>query len=231
MGPVEATRFRALAARLNYLGQDRSDLQFASKEVCAGMAKPTVGHLKKLKRAGRYLLGVRAVVWFYGSWQEDGLVQIDVYVDSDWAKREDRRSTSGGVLAVGGSVVKHWSRVQSSRALSVGEAEFYAAVSGGAEGLGMQSLLDDLGIKSKVKIWSDSDAARGIASRRGLHKLRHIELRMLWIQEAIQRGRISMARVPGEVNVADHLTKPKYWWDYEDLLNKMGGKFVKEAKG
>ena len=36
----EATRFRAVAARSNYLAADRPDIQYAAKEVCRRMAKP-----------------------------------------------------------------------------------------------------------------------------------------------------------------------------------------------
>ena len=35
----EKTRFRGVAARINYLAMDRSDLQFAAKELCRKMAK------------------------------------------------------------------------------------------------------------------------------------------------------------------------------------------------
>ena len=38
--PKEETHFRALAARANYLALDRMDLQYATKEVCRGMAAP-----------------------------------------------------------------------------------------------------------------------------------------------------------------------------------------------
>ena len=48
--PKEETHFRALAARANYLALDRMDLQCATKEVCRGMAAPTRGHVKKLRR-------------------------------------------------------------------------------------------------------------------------------------------------------------------------------------
>ncbi len=40
LGDVEARKFRALAARLNCLSLDRSDVQYARKEVSAGMARP-----------------------------------------------------------------------------------------------------------------------------------------------------------------------------------------------
>ena len=53
---AEITKFRASAARANYLSQDRTDLQFAAKEICRGMANPTVGHARALRRLARYLI-------------------------------------------------------------------------------------------------------------------------------------------------------------------------------
>ena len=54
--PGDITRFRALAARANYLAADRPDIMYAVKELCRGMAKPTRGHWLKLKRLGRCLI-------------------------------------------------------------------------------------------------------------------------------------------------------------------------------
>ena len=34
MGPEEARRFRGIAASANYLGIDRPDAQYATKEIC-----------------------------------------------------------------------------------------------------------------------------------------------------------------------------------------------------
>ena len=53
----EATRFRAVAARSNYLAADRPDIQYAVKEVCRRMAKPVSSDWKKLVRLARYLRG------------------------------------------------------------------------------------------------------------------------------------------------------------------------------
>ena len=53
--PTEATRYRGIAARCNYLSADMPDMMFATKEVCRRMANPTVGAYKRLKRLGRYL--------------------------------------------------------------------------------------------------------------------------------------------------------------------------------
>ena len=49
----EASMFRAITARANYLSQDRSDIQFAVKEVSRAMSCPTAGDRKQLKRLGR----------------------------------------------------------------------------------------------------------------------------------------------------------------------------------
>ena len=42
----DMTRFRGVAARCNYLSFDRPDIQFATKEVCREMSKPTTGSLR-----------------------------------------------------------------------------------------------------------------------------------------------------------------------------------------
>ncbi len=91
-------------------------------------------------------------------------------MDSDWANVEDRTSVSGGMIMVGRVGVKHWSRTQATRALSSGEAEYAALVTGCAEGLGLQGLMKDLGTDMDIRVWSDSSAARAIAGRRGLGK-------------------------------------------------------------
>ena len=52
---TEFTRFRALAARANYLAAGRIDILFAAKEVCRFMSHPTDLAMGALKRLARYL--------------------------------------------------------------------------------------------------------------------------------------------------------------------------------
>ena len=148
---------------MNYLGQDRSDIQYAVKEICQGMSAPSEGGRAKVKRVVRYLVGAKRLVW---SMRGDGGDEevIEAYVDSDWAGRlANRKSTSGGALVVGGGCLKTWSRTQKSRALSSAEAEYYALVSGAAEALGLQAVASDLGWNLKVRLWSDAKGARDCA--------------------------------------------------------------------
>ena len=58
----EATRYRAITARLNYLALDRPDLQYATKEVSKRMANPREAAWKGLKRIGRYIVGAPRLV-------------------------------------------------------------------------------------------------------------------------------------------------------------------------
>ena len=66
--PAEATRFRAIGARCNYLQPDRPDIQYAVRQVCCQMSRPTTRAWEMLKRIGRYLRGRRRLVWKY-CWQ------------------------------------------------------------------------------------------------------------------------------------------------------------------
>ena len=81
----ETKRFRSLTATLNYISLDRSDVQYAAKEVCTKMANPTRGSWKRFNKAGRYLKEVEEVTWKMGAWQNNEEVNVDVHVDSNWA--------------------------------------------------------------------------------------------------------------------------------------------------
>ena len=86
-------------------------------------------------------------------------------------------------------------------------------------------MAEDLGWKTEVQIWTDSSAAKAIANRRGLGKLRHVELKWLWVQDIVKEGRVKLKTVRGTENVADHLTKPKTKAEMEELLKKVGAEF------
>ena len=92
--------------------------------------------------------------------------------------------------------------------MSSGEAEYYAALKGAAEALGLQSLAVDLGWQFKIRLWTDSSSCKAVASRRGLGKIRHMEIKYLWLKEAVRRHRLVMKKIPGKENAADILTKP-----------------------
>ena len=109
---------------------------------------------------------------------------------------------------LGTHCIKTWSSTQDVRALSSGEAEFYALVKCAAQCLGIRSLLRDLGTDLKIHLKTDASAAIGIGMRRGLGTTRHIETSQLWIQDLVYDGRITLEKIDGKTNWADGLTKP-----------------------
>ena len=58
-----------------------------------------------------------------------------------------------------------------------------------------------------VEIFSDATAAIGIARRKGLGKIRHLDVSDLWIQDKIRTRAITLSKVLGTENMADVLTK------------------------
>ena len=195
------TMYRAAAARGNFLSQDRFDTKFAVKELSRRMAKPRNKDWRKLIRLAKYLIGrERFVVDFL---YQESINKIDVWTDTDYAGcRETRKSTSGGVIMLGKHIIKGWSATQKVIALSSGEAEYYGCVKGSAEAIGSQSILADMGVNVRIRLSEDSTAAKGIADRTGLGKVRHIEVNQLWLQEKVRNKDIELRKVKGLENLA-----------------------------
>ena len=103
--------------------------------------------------------------------------------------------------------VKTWSVTQDIIALSSGEAEYYGMVRGAAQGLGALTLLKDMGVSMRLTIKTDASVAKSIASRRGIGRVRHIEVNQLWLQERVSNGQIEIEKVDGKINRADLITK------------------------
>ena len=207
LAPAEATRYRAIGARCNYLQPDRPDIQYAVKEVCRLMSRPTARAWELLKRVGRYLKGRPRLVWQY-NWQAPVTV-VDITSDANWAGcRRSRKSTSGATIMLGTHLIRAYSKTQSVVAKSSGESELYAIIRASTEGLGIVTLLEDFGVKEmSVSIGIDATAAMGMAQRVGLNKVRHVEVDVLWIQEQQARKLFPLRKIPGPRNPSDLCTK------------------------
>ena len=101
-----------------------------------------------------------------------------------------------------GGLIRSWSNRQGSVALSSGEAEYYAVVKACAEALGAQALARDLGWDLKVKLGVDGSAAKATASKVSLGRVRHLEVRRLWLQDAVAKNKVELKKVRGKENLA-----------------------------
>ena len=80
-------------------------------------------------------------------------------------------------------------------------------VKAGSQGLGLQAMAKDLGVDAKVRVQGDATAAKGIASRKGLGQVKHIEVNQLWLQDRVGKGDLDITKIPREINVSDQMTK------------------------
>ena len=123
---------------------------------------------------------------------------------------------------MGSHLLKTWCKQQSVVATSSAEAELYAGTRGASEGLGAVSLLRDLGWDRGLTLHMDSSSALSLVSRTGLSKVKHIEIQHLWIQEAVRNKRITAAKVAGDQNTADLMTKALSAERIHFLMHEMG---------
>ena len=167
------------------------------------------------------------MVWEF-AWQEE-MEEALLMVDSDWGGGKDRKSTSGGVWMVGGHCVKTWSASQGAYALSSAEAELYAMVEGVTRAKGLVTLARELGfgdLENVIHLGTDSSAAKSFVSRRGLGRMRHLDIRDLWLQKEVGEGKVVVSKLLGTENPADLMTKVLGIKDIEERLRGMGIRIV-----
>ena len=162
--------------------------------------------MKRLIRVVKYLFITRALELYFPTPEAhgQGASHIEVFTDSDWAGEQHRRkSSSSAVSMVGGCTLACISRGQNIRAQSSTEAEIYAAVMGTAEATHLQQLLGWAGIPLRMRLHIDSSAGRSALLWRCVGRIRHLEVKVLWIQDMTNCGRLLVDKVKGTENVAD----------------------------
>ena len=91
-------------------------------------------------------------------------------------------------------------------ALSSAEAEFYAMVEGVIKLKGLASVAEELGLEvvdRVVELGKDSSAAKSFVARRGLGRMKHLEVRDLWLQGEVADGKVRVVKVKKDFNAAD----------------------------
>ena len=95
---------------------------------------------------------------------------------------------------VNGAVVTAYSRTQATPALSSAEAELYAIGSGTCEAMLVKTILEEMpkGPEASIEFESDSQAAISSQVRPGLGRMKHIELRHMFMQQMIKEGKVKV---------------------------------------
>ena len=209
----EHADYRRAVGKLQWLTYTRPDISFSTKELARDLQQPTQQSLRKLKHLLRYLRGTqqyKMIIRPTHTPQTKEPIDLNIYVDADWAGCPNtRKSTSGFIVTMMGSVVQFGSRTQAVVALSSAESELYAIGTGAQEGLHIANFIKEATTtKVNIRIHTDSTSGKSIATRIGSSKkAKHIDLKYLFIQQLVQSGILSIHKISTHDNPADILTK------------------------
>ena len=116
--------------------------------------------------------------------------------------------------------MKSWSSSQASVATTSGEFDFNAHVRGAAEAFGLKSVLDKPRWEMPIDIMIDSAAKKSVGCGLGLGERRYMEVKLLWVQEAVRRRRFRIIKILGTTNLTDVVTEPK---SIDDIRPRLAG--------
>ena len=135
-----------------------------------------------LKRVARYLAGTKELVVRLELDRDvkPGHVHLVGWADSDWAgDQATRRSQTSGFITADGIAMRSFSRRQATVATSSAAAELYAMAAVAEELMLFREVVIFFGLEPAAELRSDSSAARGIARREGVGKMKGLEVRTL----------------------------------------------------
>ncbi len=122
---------------------------------------------------------------------------MEIFTDSDWAAdKTTRKGTSGCIVYAHGCRLHSHSRGQDVVALSSCEAEVMAGSETTKEGLMLQHVLEFVGaghFTSCLKM--DSSSARSFMHRSGVGRMKHIDARVLWLQDLTSNKMLTTQKV------------------------------------
>ncbi|GKB80463.1 retrovirus-related pol polyprotein from transposon TNT 1-94 [Tanacetum coccineum] len=175
--PNDQTTYRRMIGGLMYLTVSHPDIAYATFVCARYQARPTVKHLKEVKRIFRYL----RQSYHMGLWYpKDSRFELIAYSDADHAGcKDDCKSTSGGLQFLCEKLVKWSSKKQDCTAMSTVEAEYVSLSACCAQVIWMRTQLLDYGYKyNRISMYCDSKSAIAISCNPVQHsKIKHIDIR------------------------------------------------------
>ncbi|GJT87968.1 retrovirus-related pol polyprotein from transposon TNT 1-94 [Tanacetum coccineum] len=187
----------------------RPDIAYAVSIVSRYLANPGKNHWEAVKWILKYLKGTADVGLVYGR-DQGKHVDVDGFVDADYAKDPDKgRSITGYVFMVHGCVVSWKATLQHVVALSTTEAEYMALTEAVKESIWLKGLLIELGVNLRsVVVNCDNQSAIHLSRNAMFHeRTKHINVRYHFIREIVESKEIEVAKIDTKDNAVDAFTK------------------------
>ncbi|GJX60677.1 hypothetical protein Tco_0292067 [Tanacetum coccineum] len=205
---VDSTKYQGVIGSLLYLMTTRPNIMF-SVCLCARFQEaPKTSHLEAVKCIFRYIKGTTHL----GLWYPKGTsIETVVYADSDHAgDYVDQKSTSHICTFIGCCLTSWFPKKQTALAISTTEAKCVSAGKACQQALWMKQALIDYDVRlDDVPIMCDNKGAIDLSKNPVQHsRTKHIEIRHHFLRDNVQKGHISIKKVPSVDNIADILMKP-----------------------
>ncbi|KAI9038472.1 Ty1/Copia family ribonuclease HI [Aspergillus affinis] len=232
-------RYQRLLGSLMYVTlQTRPDTMFPIGQLMRYASNPDDSHMRELIHLLRFFRPTIDKGIVFQALPEDEneededirrfkrLGVIQGYVDADFGGDVDtRRSATGYIFTLAQGPISWISKLQSTVSLSTCEAEYTAISIAGREALWLASMLESMefGGVRPMKIFTDSEPALKLANNAQKHsRSKHIDIRVHWIRDAIQKGDIELQYISTDEMIADALTKALLKVKFDQHAKAMG---------
>ena len=208
LGEEDSTRYRSMVGALQYLTLTRPDLSFAVNKVCQFLHAPTTAHWIAVKRILRYVCGTRNMGLKI---RKSKSMLVSAISDANWARCvDDRRSTGGFAVFLGGNLVSWCARKQATVSRSSTEAEYKALANATAEMMWVQKLLQELKVTHPpaARLWCDNLGAKYLSANPIFHaRTKHIEIDFHFVRERVAQKLLDIRFISTADQIADGFTK------------------------
>ena len=220
--PVDQTEYLALVGSLMYAATGtRPDISYVVGILCSFNSSPRTSHLTAAKRVLRYLKKTKDLKLVYGTGDKHrDKHDLHGFVDSDWAKSQDRKSIGGYAFLLGNAAISWSSKKQTLVALSTKEAEYTAFTEASREALWLRQLLSDINNRGHqpdslapaepdaTVIYADNQGAIKHAKTEGITaRTKHFDIYLKHTRDLQQKGIVRFTYTQSAENTADILTK------------------------
>ena len=198
--------YRSAVCTILHMTKRRPDLQATTRWMCKRLRNPNQKSWRQLVKTVRYIKGSRDLATFMPKADMSDI--IEAFLDGDWACDDlDRKSASGGYLMVGGCRLHSHSRTTEQHAFSSGESEIMKMSELLKETKMMQYNLEFCGMGLlPIVLHTDADVARAFCLKRGVGRMKHLDVRHCWLQEELEKRNFKVKRVDRKFNWSDMLT-------------------------
>jgi hypothetical protein len=207
--------YRELVGSLLYATHTRIDIAHAVNIVSRYLNNPGILHWNYAKHIIKYLKGTSTYGLLYNGYELDGItiktLTLSSYSDADWAGNIDTfRSTTGGLIYLGGNLIDGFTRSQHTVSLSSTESEYIAMTETLKQLKYCNNILNELKIIqiAPIILYCDNEGAIRTSMNKGMvTKLKHMNIRFHFIKDEVRNHFIKLQHIKTKQQLADILTK------------------------